>query len=184
MSGREELVPLEECCSNYNSIYVVTITGSVSGEIKELSKFGPEISHRTVFKAKVDEVLYTSNSRIVTLPSESWRLILPESEKNLVKKIKSKLRNYPVINDDIYIMDSDNIENALLYHRKGLRKIVIYRRCTDSAKSIGTGERYFFVSSGGVDMKNMVFNGSIGSGIFPYTKEIEMRISRLINSWK
>jgi hypothetical protein len=181
MSGSVDLISLEESFSENNAVYIITITGSFLAKINEINMVEPSVSQKVVYKAVVSQIYHQPSVSITNMTENEWHITLPSSEKESLKKIKKKKKLYPEINDEIYIMDSEDIYYSIVYHVKGLHKIFIYHQCGDSAKEIKTGEKYFFIRGSQSVNKNYVLYGNIDFGIFNYTNDIENRIKSIIS---
>jgi hypothetical protein len=181
MSGTLEQSSLEENFSENDSVYLVTITGSVTGQISEIYKKDRDASKIVVYRAVVDQIIYKSNISI-TSSSDKWHIKLPSPEKGIISQIHKKKESYPGVNDEILISDFENIHYSYVYYIEGLHKIFIYHNCPDSVKSVLIGQKYFFICMNNSLKTNPVLYGNIDLGLFPYTKDIRWRIDKIISS--
>lgn len=175
-SGSLKIVPLEECVNPSSGVYVVKIIDSGTIKVKELEKFGEEISNQTVYHARIISVLNQCSGN----SEESWSLIVPDKYKSVSDANKKKISADISERDQLLIMDRQNIEYSMIYYAENRHKIFYYYHSDSEVQQVSIGNEYIFVSDRGMSRKNGVIYGNVRFGLYPETQMMRKKIMSIV----
>ena len=183
MSGIGRDLELSEVVSPNDDVYVVRVVGSGTVKIKEMikpvAKIDPTLADFMYYRVEVVEVLYASSS--ISGNAEQWTYLFPSSDAATLKTTRNSAGKALSIGDQFFVLDSEQALYSTMYYVQDLRKIVYYNNCQDLASTITNGASYIFVGSRSI--KNGVYYGNIGLGLFPNSTDVRQKILTALHKY-